>query len=187
MNLNNTLTKLSLKAETNLHTVFNHSKIACVDLETTGLSPTTDRIIEVGIVLLHNGKLTEHQWLIHPQQRVTSFIHSFTGISSEDLRDAKTFVEVAPDIHSILDDALFIAHNATFDYSFLYHAFRRVQIDFSPRTVCTVHLARKIIPGLRSYNLDSVLAGLQIPAFDRHRALPDAQAVYEIIKKAKNL
>ncbi len=187
MSLKNILTKPSLKLETDLHSVFGHKKIACVDLETTGLSPTTDRIIEVGIVLIDDNKLTEYQWFIHPQQRISPFIHNFTGIMPEDLADAKTFFELAPEIHSILDGSLFVAHNATFDYSFLYHSFRRAQMEFQTPTLCTVHLARRIIPGLRSYNLDSVLSGLQIPSYDRHRALPDAQAVFEIIKKVKNL
>lgn len=179
--------KPSPKTEINLHTVFGHDKIVCVDLETTGLSPTADRIIEIGVVLIENGQLSEYQWFVHPQTRVSPFIHEFTGIPPDELIQAKSFFELAPEVHSVLSGALFVAHNAAFDYSFLYHSFRRIQMDFTTNTVCTVQLARRIIPGLRSYNLDSVLAGLQIPSFDRHRALPDAQAVFEIIKKAKNL
>ena len=185
MNLKNTLTTHSLN--NNLHSYFGYPKIACVDLETTGLSPYIDRIIEIGIVLIEAGRVTEYQWFVNPDQTVSPFIYSFTGIMKDDLDEAHTFREIANQVYDVLDNALFVAHNAAFDSSFLYHSFNRTQIHFNPTTLCTVHLARRVIPGLRSYNLDSVLSGFEIPSHDRHRALPDAQAVFEILQKVKNL
>lgn len=153
--------------------------LAFVDLETTGASPTKDRITEIGIVLVDEQGVREWSQLIYPQMRIPLFIEQMTGISNAMVADAPTFAEIASSVASLLQGHLFIAHNARFDYGFLKNEFKRVGLSFKPSVLCTVKLSRTLFPNYRHHNLDSLIERYQLTAKERHRALADAQLIYQ--------
>jgi DNA polymerase-3 subunit epsilon len=155
---------------------------AIVDIETTGGSSRYDRITEIGIVL-HDGEkiLDRYQSLVNPERHIPEHITRLTGISNEMVADAPRFFEVAKDIVEWTSGHIFVAHNVRFDYSFLRAEFERLGFTFSRRKLCTVKLARKMLPGLPSYSLGKLIRQLGIEVEARHRALADAQATAELL------
>ena len=163
------------------------SKLAFVDIETTGTRSTWDRVIEIGIVKTDNGELIDtYSTLINPQASIPPEIEQMTGIRSQDLESAPTFREVAGDILMHLRDYTFVAHNVRFDYGFLKAEFARLGASFSPRHFCTVRLSRTLFPRHKRHNLDSIIERFEIKCENRHRALGDALAIqtfYDLAKK----
>jgi DNA polymerase-3 subunit epsilon len=156
--------------------------VACVDLETTGGMAARHRVIEVGIVLLDEGKVVE-EWssLVNPGQRIPGAIESFTGISNEMVEDAPTFDDLAPEIRARLVGRLFVAHNARFDYGFVRHEFRRLGEGFSAPVLCTVRLSRTLFAGHERHNLDALIERWGLECGQRHRALGDAAVLPELL------
>jgi DNA polymerase-3 subunit epsilon len=154
---------------------------AIVDLETTGTSYTTDRILEVAIVL-YDGQEVRHRYstLVNPQRGIPYFISRLTGISDEAVRHAPTFPEVAREIVELTEGAVFVAHNVSFDYNFLRAAYRDLGFRYERPRLCTVKLARRLMPGLQGYGLEKLCTHLQIPMERHHRALSDAEATTRI-------
>lgn len=161
-----------------------------VDIETTGGTARSHKIIEVAIVTFDGKKIIDsYATLINPKKYVPPFITSLTGISNDMVETAPTFEEVAETILEKTEDKIFVAHNVNFDYSFLKQEFNILGIKFDRKKLCTVRLAKKIIPGFRSYSLGSLTDDLGIEISDRHRALGDAEAtakVLEILIKKDN-
>ena len=157
--------------------------IAFVDLETTGMRPTRDGITEIGIVLSDRGRITE-EWstLLNPEVHIPWKIQELTGISNGMVRDAPRFEEVAEEVAGLLQERLFVAHNARFDYGFLKNAFRRLGIDFSPRVLCTVKLSRCLFPHQPRHSLDALKRVHGIHADQRHRALADAKSLHFVMQ-----
>src|SRR5450631_4605749 len=102
-----------------------------VDLETTGGNAAYHRITEIGIVRIAGGECVE-QWssLVNPECRIPPYIEAFTGISNAMVADAPRFADIAEDVHRRLRGAVFVAHNARFDYSFLRSEYRRIGTNF---------------------------------------------------------
>jgi DNA polymerase-3 subunit epsilon len=157
---------------------------AIVDIETTGGYADNHRITEIAIYH-HNGvEITDHFYtLVNPGRKIPFFISGLTGITSEMVLEAPPFEEVAEDILRLVEDRVFVAHNAHFDYSFLKKEFEQAGIAWQARKLCTVRLSRKIVPGLRSYSLGSLAASLGIKITNRHRAGGDAEATAEIFSQ----
>jgi DNA polymerase III subunit epsilon len=151
-----------------------------VDLETTGGNPAYHRITEVGIVRLQNGVLLD-EWssLVNPECPISPYIEAFTGISSEMVADAPLFAAIAATVIDKLRGAVFIAHNARFDYSFLRSEFRKVGVDFAAEVLCTVKLSRRLFPDHSRHNLDALIERHGLVCSARHRALGDAQVLKE--------
>src|SRR5450631_867826 len=151
-----------------------------VDLETTGGNPVYHRITEVGIVRVQNGVLLD-EWssLVNPECPISPYIEAFTGISSEMVADAPRFAAIAATVLDKLRGALFIAHNARFDYSFLRSEFRKVGVDFAAEVMCTVKLSRRLFPEHSRHNLDALIERHGLACSARHRALGDAQVLKE--------
>jgi DNA polymerase-3 subunit epsilon len=156
-----------------------HSRLAFVDLETTGGTATSDRITEVGIIEVDEDGVREWSSLVNPQMHIPDFIQSLTGISNAMVENAPTFAELADDIQSRLADRIFIAHNARFDHGFLKNEFKRTGHDFRPSVLCTVRLSRKLFPGFTRHNLDSIAERHRLRVTERHRALGDAQLLWQ--------
>jgi DNA polymerase-3 subunit epsilon len=162
-------------------------KLVFVDLETTGANPAVDRITEIGVVEVdHSGEATHWSTLVNPEQPIPAFIQSLTGISNEMVRKAPTFAELANSLHERLDGALFIAHNARFDYGFLRNAFDQLGLSFKPDVLCTVKLSRALFPNERRHNLDTLVARHQLKADVRHRALADADLLWQLWQKLRS-
>lgn len=157
-----------------------------IDTETTGMRPPFSRIIDIGIIRVEHGKEVERfQTLINPGTSVPSFIQRFTSITDEDLATAPSFDDVALQVLELLRGAVFVAHNAPFDYSFVQSEFSRLGMSFAAETLCSVRLSRALTPKAKSHNLDSVIDryGIRLDG-ERHRALPDAEAVWQFFQKA---
>ena len=149
-----------------------------VDLETTGGNPAYHRITEIGIVRVENGEVVE-EWssLVNPECPIPPYIEAFTGISSEMVADAPRFADVAATVLEKLSGAVFVAHTARFDYSFLRSEFRKINLSFSAAALCTVKLSRRLYPMHARHNLDAVMQRHGLACGARHRALGDAQVL----------
>lgn len=164
---------------------------AIIDVETTGTGASYGKITEIAIVL-HNGvEVTEtFTTLINPECNIPYNITRLTGITNDMVASAPKFYEVAKKIIELTAGKIFVAHNAMFDYSFIKEEFKRLGYDFKRKTICTVKLGRKLLPGHRSYSLGNICADLEILITDRHRAIGDALAtakLFEIILNQNNL
>ena len=162
------------------------TKLAFVDIETTGGRTSYDRIIEIGIVRVENGEITKtYSSLINPQTHLPPEIIRLTGITEGELSTAPTFREIASDILDILEDCTFVAHNVRFDYGFLKTEFKRLNQTFASKHFCTVRLSRALYPQERHHNLDSLIQRFNLSVANRHRAFDDAHAIYTFYKKAQ--
>ena len=162
---------------------------AIIDIETTGQSAAKGKITEIAIYL-HNGYeiTSSFSSLINPECYIPGFITSLTGIDNEMVKNAPKFYEVARQIVEITQDKIFVAHNVSFDYKFIQEEFRRLGYDYQRKTMCTVRMGRKYIPGYRSYSLGKICDELGISINGRHRAAGDALAttkLFEIILSRK--
>lgn len=154
-----------------------------VDLETTGLDPSQDRVIEVGIVRISKGKVLEqYNSLINPQIPIPPSVKAITGIKTHQLLKAPTFAEVREELQNMLRHGIFVAHNADFDYGFIESEFSRIETPFALPRLCTVKLSRELYPDYMSHSLDSISQRFGIPIDNRHRAKDDALATWEFVK-----
>lgn len=160
------------------------SKLAVVDLETTGITATGDRITEIGIVLIENGVITE-QWqsLVNPECTIPVEIQALTGITDKMVANAPTFAKLSREILLRLAGRVFVAHNARFDYGFIKNAFRRMEMPFTADVLCTVRLSRRLYPQYSAHNLDALILRHNLQADDRHRALGDARVTWALLDK----
>lgn len=155
------------------------------DVETTGSHPIEHRIIEVGCVVVRGGVITERiESLINPHQFIPPFIEQLTGISNAEVFTAPDEHQVLPLVAQLLSQpgAVFVAHQELFDWRFLAQGFQRcgISIDQVPR-LCTLRLARRLLPAARKKNLDALSAYYGIRIERRHRALGDAEATARIL------
>ena len=156
---------------------------AIIDIETTGGSPRHERITEIAIYIFDGEKiLREYTTLVNPDRSIPYFITGLTGITNEMVADAPMFFEVARDIVEITEGMTFVAHNARFDYSFIRQEFKNLGYNFNRKVLDTVSLARKLLPGHKSYSLGKLCNDLDIKINGRHRAAGDALATVELFR-----
>ena len=145
-----------------------------IDVETTGQG---NRMTEISVFKYDgNTVIDEFTSLVNPNSFIPAHITALTGIDNALVANAPSFEEVANDILSITEDAVFVAHNVNFDYNVIQGEFKRLGIDFTRKKLCTVRLSRRLLPGHRSYSLGKLCKGLDINLVDRHRARGDAEA-----------
>ncbi|MBI4129701.1 GIY-YIG nuclease family protein [Candidatus Roizmanbacteria bacterium] len=160
--------------------------LAFVDVETTGLSPVYDRIIEIGIVRVEDNKVVATcNQLINPDRHVPSEIFSLTGIRREELVNAPLFVELEKHIQELLDGAVFVAHNVRFDYSFVKHEFERLERPFKAPLLCTARLSRALFPQFLHHDLSTIIERLGLQITNRHRAFDDAHVLWQFYQHIK--
>lgn len=147
-----------------------------IDLETTGLNPKTDKIIEIGAVKVEDGKITERfSTYVNPGRKLEQRIIELTGIRDEDLSNAPVMEEILPGLLPFLGDLPFLGHSILFDFSFLKKAVVNQKMTFEKTGVDTLKIARKYLQSLESRSLDSLCEYYSIP-HQAHRALADAEA-----------
>ncbi len=156
-----------------------YGKLVFIDLETTGPSPLTDRITEIGIVEVTRAGVRRWSALVNPQVPIPPFISTLTGITNDMVRDAPTFEAVHEEMLQWLQGGLFIAHNARFDYGFLRHEFKRIGKTFRCEVLCTLKLSRKLFPNVISHGLDALVERHALVTDARHRALGDAEILWQ--------
>ena len=163
-----------------------------IDVETTGLSASRNRIIEIGMVRVEKLKIVSRfQSLINPHTYIPPFITQFTGISNDDVDDAPAFQDLVEEIISFTEGSVLTAHNLPFDFSFLKNEIALCGYEIPKiQTLCTLKLSRRIFSFLNSRSLGSVAMHLKIKNPDSHRALSDAETtariLIKIIKQLKN-
>ena len=154
-----------------------------IDLETTGGSALFDRVLEVAVIRVQNGLVQERfANLVEPGVPIPPMVTRITGINTALVRGQPMLDALLPRIRRILDGAVVVAHNASFDCNFLAHAFRRAELPWQGERLCTLRLSRRLIPGLHSYRLDSLCAFLGFTFVQRHRAGPDAEATLHVLQ-----
>ncbi len=158
-----------------------------LDLETTGGSPRSSRVLEVGALRVEDGVIVQrYSQLVQPEESIPSFITGLTGIAERDVVDAPTFAMIATELRELLTGAIFVAHNVSFDYGFLQMEYRRLGQSFSADRFCTARLSRALFPEHRRHNLDSIIERHGFVVADRHRAFDDAlvlQQFYEQLEQ----
>lgn len=154
-----------------------------VDVETTGGVKGPARLTEIAI-LRHDGRAVVDTFhtLLNPGHPIPWFIKKLTGINDQMVRSAPTFDQVAHDVQRITQDAIFVAHNVSFDFGFIQKELNWLGTDFHRRTLCTVKLSRKIFPGHPSYSLGNLCRSLEIPLDNHHRAHADAAATTRLFE-----
>lgn len=159
--------------------------LAIVDLETTGAHSSWDRVTEIAVVEVDGGRITsEWSTLVNPGTSIPPAIQALTGITNDMVADAPAFGDLAASLYERLEGRVFVAHNARFDYGFLRHEFERAGLKFQARTLCTVKLSRRLYPEHPRHNLDSLIARHNLACHARHRAMGDAQAVWQFLRVA---
>ena len=161
------------------------ARLAIVDLETTGGQPGWDRVTEIGVLEI-DGFEVSSEWstLVNPGAAIPAPIQALTGITNEMVSGAPSFGEIAGELYERLHGRVFVAHNARFDYGFLRREFERAGLKFTAKTLCTVRLSRRLYAEHASHNLDSLIARHGIACRARHRALGDADAVWQFLRVA---
>ncbi|MES2470875.1 MAG: exonuclease domain-containing protein [Patescibacteria group bacterium] len=163
----------------------NHLKesiFAIVDIETTGSSPIRERVIEIGILRVENGKVTKkYQKLIDPQKYLPPSIQDITGIRPNDLVGAPLFEDIAQEVHELLNGAIFVAHNVRFDYGFIKNELKRSGIIWNAKCLCTVRLSRKLFKKYKHHDLSSIIDRYGFTCENRHRAYDDAAVLWDFM------
>lgn len=159
--------------------------LAIVDLETTGAHPVHDRVTEVAVIEIEGGEVKD-EWstLVNPECAIPGAIQALTGITNDMVAGAPTFGRLAAELHERLAGRVLVAHNARFDYGFLRQEFQRAGLQFRAKTLCTVKLSRRLYPEHARHNLDSLIARHHLDCRARHRALGDADAVWQFLRRA---
>ena len=162
--------------------------LAFVDVETTGGQAGAHRVTEIAIVGVR-GDREEFRWstLVNPGVRIPPFIVSLTGIDNDMVADAPDFAAIAPQLAERLAGRLFVAHNVRFDYSFIRSEFRRAGQHWQARHACTVKLSRRLYPRQPRHSLDALIETHALKVPTRHRAMPDADALWQFWQKMRSL
>jgi DNA polymerase-3 subunit epsilon len=159
--------------------------LAIVDLETTGGSAAGHRITEIAVMEIDGFEVTsEWSTLVNPETTIPAEIQALTGITNDMVAGAPRFAALAEDLFERLGGRVFVAHNARFDYGFLRREFERTGRKFLARTLCTVRLSRRLYPEHAHHDLDSLIERHGIDCRARHRALGDADAVWQFLRIA---
>jgi DNA polymerase-3 subunit epsilon len=158
--------------------------VAFVDVETSGCAPGRHRVIDVAVIGV-TGDRVDFEWqsLVHPGARVSAGITALTGIDDAMLQGAPPFEDIAAELSRRLAGRVFVAHNVRFDYGFIRREFARLETHWRAPSLCTVRLSRALFPDMSHHNLDAVMERHGITIDQRHRAMPDAQVLWQLWRK----
>ena len=164
-----------------------HGRYVVFDLETTGFSPVSNRIIEIGAVRVENGKITERfSTFVNPQVPIPYRIEKLTSINDAMVMDAPDISQILPEFLAFCEGCVLVAHNASFDVSFIEENCRRLGIEKEFTYVDTVGTARVLLPQLNRFKLDTVAKAAGVPLLHHHRAVDDAECtamIFEVFIK----
>lgn len=157
-------------------------QFAVIDIETTGGYAIDNGIIEIA-VLITDGDIVSDSFyaMINPGITIPPFIEKLTGITNEVIQSQPSFESVAEQLFALIHDKVFVAHNVNFDYSFVKYHLGQQGYHLDSQKLCTIRLARKVVPGLRGYGLDKICNHLNIKIEGRHSAFGDAAATTKLL------
>ncbi len=154
------------------------------DLETTGLSSSNDKIIEIGAVILRGGEPAEtFSAYVNPGRHIPEEITKLTGISDETVADARPISEVLPEFFAFCGDRPLIAHNANFDTGFVRVAASELKLGFGNAYIDTLAMSRYVNPELKNHKLDTLVDHYGLGGFEHHRAFEDARVTALVFMK----
>jgi len=160
--------------------IFEHA-FAVTDIETTGAFAAGNSITEIAVVLTDGVNVVDsYSTFVKPEKPIPPFITHLTGITNEMVEHAPVFADIVDDLESFTSEAVFVAHNVGFDYSFIKKHFEMLDLRFNRNKLCTVRLARAISPGLTSYSLANLCRHFDIQNTAPHRAMGDTMATVEL-------
>lgn len=166
----------------------NQQVFAIIDVETTGGGIAGNRITEICIAKIRGGEVIDkYVSLVNPEREIPTYITALTGIDNKMVADAPRFMDIAQEVDDFTRDAIFVAHNISFDYNVLRNEFRDIGMSYIRKKLCTVRLSRKLIPGLLSYSLGKLCTSINIPHLNRHRAEGDVDATVILFKRLLSL
>lgn len=158
--------------------------VVVLDIETTGLSPDSNEIIELAMIRLENGCQTRFERLVNPGMPIPPFIRRLTGIQNQDVRNAADIYTVLSEALPLLDNATLIIQNAGFDLGFLQPRLKRLGYRLDNPVVDTIHWARKALPGLSKRGLDALAWAFDLgPITGRHRAMGDVETTLQVARE----
>jgi DNA polymerase-3 subunit epsilon len=153
--------------------------LAFIDVETTG-GNSSSRVLEIGVIRVENNRIVDQfETILDPLGYVPPIITEITGITSDDIEHAPQFESIVPRLLEIFDGAIFTAHNVSFDFVFVSREFAKQHTIFQPPQLCTVKLSRRLFPQYRKHSLEAIIERHNIHVTDRHRALADADAMWQ--------
>ena len=159
----------------------------CLDLETTGLEPRKDKIIEIGAIRVEKGKVTDRfETFVNPDRKLEDRIVELTGIRDEQLIDAPYIKDILPEFLDFVKDSVLLGHSILFDYAFIKRATVNERISFEKKGIDTLKIARKFLPDLESRSLTFLCRHFGIK-HSAHRALADAEATHSLYRKLAEL
>lgn len=160
-----------------------------LDVETTGLDYTKEKIIEFAAVKLVNGEITDsYETLINPKQHIRKSSIAVHGITEDMVEDAPLEEDVMPAIFDFMGDYPIVAHNAIFDYSFLNEASKRVRNKpFENQRIDSQFLFKEVYPDLESHGLENLMLKFNVEFDTRHRAMADTEGLAKAYPKLKAL
>lgn len=154
------------------------------DIETTGFSPVNNRIIEIGAVKVSKGEITSRfSTFVNPKVPIPYRIEKLTTISDNMVMDAPVIEEILPDFLSFCEGAVLVAHNASFDMSFIIENAKRLHLPQDFTYVDTLGISRILYPGQAKHTLDAMCKTFGVILETHHRAVDDAGATAEIFVK----
>ena len=163
-------------------------RMVLLDCETTGGRATYHRIIEIGLLIIEDGKLIKSwQSFVDPERPIPPGITRLTGITQSMVNGAPTFAELADELLELLADRTLVAHHARFDYGFLKQEFKRLGISYQDKPLCSVKLSRLLYPQFNRHGLDQIIRRFQLTINNRHRALDDAQMIHRFFQKTSQI
>lgn len=161
-------------------------RLAFVDVETTGAQPLRDRITEIAVLRVEDGVLIERwQSLVNPEMHIPRMIQDITGIDDAMVAGAPRFEALADRIAALVEGCTFVAHNARFDLGFIQNAFARCGREFAAEVLCTVKLSRALYPEYHRHGLDALIERHGLQCASRHRAMGDAEALWQFVRQAQ--
>ena len=154
----------------------------CVlDLETTGFSPVTDKITEIGIMKVKNGEvIDEFCCFVNPERPIPQRVIEVTNITDDMVKDAETIEKVFPKMLEFLGDSVIVAHNAGFDVGYLKHNAKTLGYKFDYSYIDTLSLAKDLFPNFKKYKLGKIAEELGIKVEVAHRALDDVDTTVKV-------
>ena len=157
-----------------------------LDLETTGLEPKKDRIIEIGAAKIRDGEVQEtYSLLVDPRIKIPERITDLTGINDQ-MVEGQPFVEEAvKGLLEFCEELPLLGHNLMFDYSFVKHSAVNMGMPFEKQGMDTLKIARVLLPDLESRSLQSLRQSYQIPPQEAHRALEDALTTFRLYERLR--
>lgn len=158
----------------------------CFDLETTGLSPEKDEIIEIGAVKVVGGKVVDRfSRFVKPDNPISPMVASLTGISNDMVAEAGPTDRIIYDFLQFCDDLPVIGHNLMFDYRFTWRYAKKYYMEFNKEGLDTLQIARKVLPELPSKSLENLCSHYGIVNASAHRAYHDALATAKLYQTLK--